>query len=104
MTKLLDAINGPQDLKGRSTEELEQIAGEVRELVVDTITTVGGHFASNLGAVELAVALHAVFDSPWDKIVWDVGHQAYPHKILTGRKDRLDTIRQLGGLRHGRGA
>jgi 1-deoxy-D-xylulose-5-phosphate synthase len=98
MTKMLDSISGPQDLKGLSIEELELVAQEVRQEVVDTITAVGGHFASNLGAVELTVALHAVFDSPWDKIVWDVGHQAYPHKILTGRRDRLDTIRQLGGL------
>ena len=73
MTKLLDSINGPQDLKGLSMEELEHgRAGSAQE-VVDTITAVGGHFASNLGAVELTVALHAVFDSPWDKIVWDVG-------------------------------
>ena len=98
MTKMLDSISGPQDLKGLSIEELELVAQEVRQEVVDTITAVGGHFASNLGAVELTVALHAVFDSPWDKIVWDVGHQAYPHKILTGRRDKLDTIRQLGGL------
>ncbi|MGI8587217.1 MAG: 1-deoxy-D-xylulose-5-phosphate synthase [Chloroflexia bacterium] len=98
MTKLLDSVNGPADLKNLTPDELDQVADEVRELIVTTITACGGHYASNLGAVELAVALHHVFDSPWDKIVWDVGHQAYPHKILTGRREKLDTIRQLGGI------
>ena len=98
MTRLLDSINGPADLKPLSPDELNQVAQEVRAQVMETITAIGGHYASNLGTVELTVALHYVFDSPWDKIVWDVGHQAYPHKILTGRRDRLDTIRQTGGL------
>ncbi len=98
MTQLLDGINDPADLKKLSISELEQVADEVRALLVETIPAVGGHFSSNLGTVELTVALHHVFDSPWDRIVWDVGHQAYPHKILTGRRDKLDTIRQLGGL------
>jgi 1-deoxy-D-xylulose-5-phosphate synthase len=98
MTRLLDSINGPADLKNRSIEELNQVAREVRELLIETIPAIGGHFSSNLGTVELSVALHHVFDSPWDKIVWDVGHQGYPHKILTGRRDKLNTIRQLRGL------
>src|SRR5437763_14335780 len=98
MTRLLDTINGPSDLRGLSTEELELLAQEVRQEIISTINTVGGHYASNLGTVELTVALHSIFNSPWDKIVWDVGHQAYPHKLLTGRKDRFDTIRQYGGL------
>jgi 1-deoxy-D-xylulose-5-phosphate synthase len=98
MTRLLDTINGPSDLRGLSTEELELLSQEVRQEIISTINTVGGHYASNLGTVELTVALHSVFNSPWDKIVWDVGHQAYPHKLLTGRKDRFNTIRQLGGL------
>ena len=98
MTKLLDTIKGPADLRGLSVSELELLAQEVREEIISTINTVGGHYASNLGTVELTVALHKVFESPKDKIVWDVGHQAYPHKLLTGRKDRFNTIRQYGGL------
>jgi len=98
MTRLLDSVNGPADLKKLSVDELNQVAQDVRDLLIETITSIGGHYASNLGTVELAVALHYVFDSPWDKLVWDVGHQAYPHKILTGRRDRLNTIRQLDGL------
>ncbi len=95
---LLPLIDGPADLKGRSDAELAQIAQEVRELIIDTIGEIGGHFGANLGTCELATVLHALLDSPRDKILWDVGHQAYPHKILTGRRDRLDTIRQYGGL------
>src|SRR6059058_1916837 len=98
MRRLLDTVNGPSDLRGLSVEELELLTQEVRQEIIATINTVGGHYASNLGTVELTVALHKVFNSPWDKLVWDVGHQAYPHKLLTGRKDRFDTIRQLGGL------
>jgi len=96
--RLLDSINGPADLTGRSDAELEQIAQEVRELVIDVIGEIGGHFGANLGTCELATVLHALLDSPRDKILWDVGHQAYPHKILTGRAERLETIRQYGGL------
>jgi 1-deoxy-D-xylulose-5-phosphate synthase len=95
---LLPAIDGPDDLKGRSDEELARISQEVRELIIDTIGEIGGHFGANLGTCELATVLHSLLDSPRDKILWDVGHQAYPHKILTGRRDRLDTIRQYGGL------
>jgi 1-deoxy-D-xylulose-5-phosphate synthase len=98
MTKLLDKIDGPADLKGFSDEELEQVAQEVRELIIDTIGEIGGHFGANLGACEIAVALHSLLDSPQDKILWDVGHQAYPHKVLTGRRERLGTIRKYMGL------
>jgi 1-deoxy-D-xylulose-5-phosphate synthase len=97
-TRLLDSIHGPEDLSGRSDDELRQIAQEVRELIIDVIGEIGGHFGANLGACELATVLHSLLDSPRDKILWDVGHQAYPHKVLTGRGDRLDTIRQYGGL------
>jgi 1-deoxy-D-xylulose-5-phosphate synthase len=96
--RLLDSISSPADLKDRSDEELAQIAQETRELIIDTIGEIGGHFGANLGTCELAVALHSLLDSPRDKILWDVGHQAYPHKVLTGRRERLDTIRQYRGL------
>ncbi|HUP27202.1 MAG TPA: 1-deoxy-D-xylulose-5-phosphate synthase [Chloroflexia bacterium] len=98
MTRLLDSITGPGDLRGLSVEELELLAQEVRQEIVSTINLIGGHYASNLGTVELTVALHRVFNSPVDKLVWDVGHQAYPHKILTGRLSRFNTIRQQGGI------
>jgi 1-deoxy-D-xylulose-5-phosphate synthase len=98
MTELLDQIDGPEDLKGLSDDELQLVAQEVRELIIETIGEIGGHFGANLGACELAVALHSLLDSPRDKILWDVGHQAYPHKVLTGRRDRLDTIRKYEGL------
>jgi 1-deoxy-D-xylulose-5-phosphate synthase len=96
--RLLDSIDSPADLKELPDEELQQVAQEVRELIIDTIGQIGGHFGANLGTCELTVALHSLLDSPTDKILWDVGHQAYPHKILTGRKDALDTIRQYQGL------
>src|SRR5918997_3789415 len=95
---LLETIDKPQDLHGLSTDELALVAQEVRELIIDTIGEIGGHFGANLGACEIATAIHSLIDSPTDKVLWDVGHQAYPHKILTGRKDRLDTIRKYGGL------
>ncbi len=98
MTPLLDTIDGPKDLKGLSDADLTQLAQEVREHIIDTVGEIGGHFGANLGTCELAVALHSVLESPKDKILWDVGHQAYPHKILTGRRDELSTIRQYGGL------
>jgi 1-deoxy-D-xylulose-5-phosphate synthase len=98
MTKLLDNIDTPADLKGLSDEQLTQVAQEVRELIIDTIGEIGGHFGANLGTCELAVALHSLLDSPRDKILWDVGHQSYPHKILTGRRDELPTIRQYEGM------
>ncbi len=96
--RLLESIHGPEDLAERSDEELQRIAQEVREQIIDVIGEIGGHFGANLGACEIAVALHSLLDSPRDKILWDVGHQAYPHKVLTGRRDRLDTIRQYRGL------
>ncbi len=96
--RLLDQVDGPEDLKGLSDDQLRQLAQEVRELIIDVIGEIGGHFGANLGTCELAVALHSLLDSPTDKILWDVGHQAYPHKVLTGRRDRLETIRQYRGL------
>jgi 1-deoxy-D-xylulose-5-phosphate synthase len=98
MPKLLDRINSPADLKALTLQELEQLASEIREELVTTVSANGGHLASNLGTVELTLALHRIFDSPRDKIVWDVGHQAYTHKLLTGRKSRFASIRQYGGL------
>jgi 1-deoxy-D-xylulose-5-phosphate synthase len=98
MTRLLDQIDGPADLKGLDDDQLQEVAQEVRELIIDTIGEIGGHFGANLGACEISVALHSLLDSPDDKILWDVGHQAYPHKVLTGRRDQLHTIRKYGGL------
>ncbi|MGA2013850.1 MAG: 1-deoxy-D-xylulose-5-phosphate synthase [Solirubrobacteraceae bacterium] len=98
MSDLLPSIHQPQDLHGLSDEQLQEIAQEVREHIIDTVGEIGGHFGANLGTCELAVALHSLLDSPRDKILWDVGHQAYPHKILTGRSRQLDTIRQYHGL------
>src|ERR671934_2424452 len=95
---LLDEIRAPQDLHKLNDDQLQQVAQEVRELIIDTIGEIGGHFGANLGACEIAWALHSLLDSPTDKIIWDVGHQAYPHKVLTGRRERLSTIRQYGGL------
>jgi 1-deoxy-D-xylulose-5-phosphate synthase len=98
MPRLLDSIHKPSDLHALKLDQLTQIAREMREELVDSVSRTGGHLSSNLGTVELAVALHSVFDSPRDKIVWDTGHQAYPHKMLTGRLDRLHTIRQEDGI------
>jgi 1-deoxy-D-xylulose-5-phosphate synthase len=95
---LLETINRPQDLHGLDDEQLQRVAQEVRELLIDTVGEIGGHFGANLGACEISVAAHSLLDSPRDKVLWDVGHQAYPHKILTGRRDRIHTIRQYGGL------
>jgi 1-deoxy-D-xylulose-5-phosphate synthase len=96
--RILDRVDDPADLRGLDDDQLQQLAQEIRELVIDTIGEIGGHFGANLGTCELAVALHSLLESPRDKILWDVGHQAYPHKVLTGRRDQLDTIRQYGGL------
>ncbi len=95
---LLGKIEGPEDLRGLSEQQLQTLAQEVRTHIIDTVGEIGGHFGANLGTCELAVALHSVLESPKDKILWDVGHQAYPHKILTGRRDSLETIRQYGGI------
>src|SRR3954465_2937044 len=98
MARILDRIDRPQDLHDLPEDELVQVAQEVREHIIDTVGQIGGHFGANLGTCELAVALHSLLDSPTDKILWDVGHQAYPHKILTGRRDRIATIRKYAGL------
>jgi 1-deoxy-D-xylulose-5-phosphate synthase len=98
MTEYLHRIDKPQDLHDLSEDELQKVAQEVREHIIDTVGEIGGHFGANLGACEIAVALHSLLDSPRDKILWDVGHQAYPHKILTGRRDQLQTIRKYEGL------
>ncbi|ARW47937.1 1-deoxy-D-xylulose-5-phosphate synthase [Acetobacter sp. AC2005] len=94
----LDRVEYPADLRNLSVEQLKQVADELRAETVDAVSTTGGHLGASLGVVELTVALHAVFDTPDDKVIWDVGHQAYPHKILTGRRDRIRTLRQPGGL------
>jgi len=96
--KLLDSINFPQDIKNLPEEKLPQLCNEVRNFLINSVSQTGGHLGSNLGVVELTVAIHRVFDTPNDLLIWDVGHQAYPHKILTGRKDRMQTIRKRGGL------
>jgi len=95
---LLPRINSPADLKPLSLRQLEQLSGEIREYIISVVSRVGGHLGPSLGVVELTLALHKTFDSPADKIVWDVGHQAYPHKIITGRRDRFPTLRQYGGV------
>ena len=97
-SSLLDIIDMPQDLRRLEKKQLPQVAAELREFLLDSVGKTGGHFASNLGAVELTVALHYVYDTPEDHLVWDVGHQSYPHKILTGRKNQMHTMRQYGGL------
>jgi 1-deoxy-D-xylulose-5-phosphate synthase len=96
--KFLSEINSPADLRQLRVEDLQEVADEVRQFIIDTCSQVGGHTGASLGAVELAVAMHYVFDTPNDRLVWDVGHQAYAHKILTGRRDQLDTIKQEGGI------
>lgn len=95
---LISAIDSPADLRKLPASELEKVAAELRQYLIDTVSQMGGHFAAGLGAVELTVALHYVFDTPHDRVVWDVGHQAYPHKVLTGRRDDLRTIKCKGGL------
>jgi len=97
-TPLLDKVSSPDDLKVLSVAELEQLAAEVRAEMIDAVSVTGGHLGAGLGVVELTVALHAVFDTPRDRLIWDVGHQAYPHKILTGRRGDIRTLRQSGGL------
>jgi len=96
--RLLNTIDSPADLKGLSLEDLQQLAGEIRQQIIETTSRTGGHLAPSLGAVELALALHYVFDAPKDKIIWDVGHQAYAHKLITGRRDRFHTLRTYGGI------
>ncbi len=95
---LLASVNDPADLRKMSRAELKTLARELREFVLESVSQTGGHLSSNLGTVELTIALHAVYDTPRDRFVWDVGHQTYPHKILTGRRDRMGSLRQLGGI------
>ena len=95
---ILDRIKKPNDVKALNIAEWEMLAGEIREFLVDSLSVTGGHLASNLGVVELTIALHRVLDFPQDKLIWDVGHQAYTHKILTGRKNQFATLRKTGGL------
>ena len=95
---LLSTIESPQDLRKLPESSLKAVASELRAYLLESVSQSGGHFAAGLGSIELTVALHYLFETPEDRLVWDVGHQAYPHKILTGRKDRLPTIRQWGGL------
>ena len=97
-TPLLDGVDTPEDLRTLKPEQLRQVADELRDEMISAVGTTGGHLGSGLGVVELTVALHYVFDTPRDTLIWDVGHQAYPHKILTGRRDRIRTLRQGGGL------
>ena len=96
--ELLQTINDPADLRQLDRKALGQLATELRAFVLESVSRTGGHLSSNLGTVELTIALHYVFNTPEDRIVWDVGHQSYPHKILTGRRDAMDRIRMLGGI------
>ncbi len=98
MARILDGIHSPKDIRGFSLDELNQLAAEMRQEVISVVSEVGGHFASTLGAIELTLALHYVFNTPEDRIVWDTGHQCYAHKLICGRRERLGTIRQFGGL------
>src|SRR6202012_1182483 len=97
-TPLLDGVKSPADLRKLPKTQLRQFADELRTDLIDIVSVTGGHFGAGLGVVELTTALHYVFDTPKDRIIWDVGHQAYPHKIITGRRDRMRTLRQGGGL------
>ena len=97
-TPLLDQIDSPEDLRRLEKSDLQSLADEVRHEMINAVSVTGGHLGAGLGVVELTVALHYVFDTPRDRLIWDVGHQAYPHKILTGRRDRIRTLRQGGGL------
>ena len=97
-TPLLDTIRTPEDLRKLKVEQVRQVADELRQETIDAVSVTGGHFGAGLGVVELTTAIHYVFDTPNDKLVWDVGHQAYPHNILTGRRAEIRTLRQPGGL------
>ena len=98
MAGVLDRVNNVEDLKRLTLEEKNVLAEDIRKLIIETVSKNGGHLASNLGVVELTIAIHSVFNAPNDKIIWDVGHQSYVHKILTGRKDKMPTLRQFGGM------
>src|SRR4051794_39337716 len=97
-TPLLDRVRIPADMRNFSTDQLKQVADELRAETIHAVSQTGGHLGASLGVVELTVAIHAVFETPRDRLIWDVGHQAYPHKILTGRRDRIRTLRTGGGL------
>src|ERR1041385_570823 len=97
-TPLLDTIRTPDDLRRLKVDQLRQVADELRQETIDAVSVTGGHFGAGLGVVELTTAIHYIFDTPRDRLIWDVGHQAYPHKILTGRRDRIRTLRTGGGL------
>src|SRR5512140_3981349 len=98
MTRLLDSIDTPHDLRKLDRKDLPRVAQEIRDQIIDVVSHLGGHFGGNLGVVELTLALHYVFDTPRDQIVWDTGHQSYPHKLITGRRDTFHTIRQHNGI------
>ena len=95
---LLDTVENPKDVKKLDRKDLKNLCDEVRDFMISKVSQTGGHLGAGLGVVELTVALHYIFDTPKDKIVWDVGHQTYPHKIITGRRDRIKTLRKGGGL------
>ena len=95
---MLEKVNYPEDLRKLDLQQKKQLAQELREKMIQTVSNTGGHLASNLGVVELTIVLHAIFNTPIDKIIWDVGHQTYVHKMLTGRKEKLHTLRQMNGL------
>ena len=99
---LLDLITEPSDLRALDDENLDQLAEELRAFLIESVSRSGGHFSAGLGCIELTIALHYLYDTPHDRIVWDVGHQAYPHKILTGRKHAIESIKKTGGLEIGR--
>ena len=96
--KILNNVNYPEDVKKLNIKEKNILAEEIREKLISLVSKTGGHLASNLGVVELTIALHSVYNAPIDKIIWDVGHQTYVHKMLTGRKDKLESLRKLDGL------
>ena len=98
MEDILNNITNPKDLKKLNYEDKKELAEEIRSYIIDVVSKNGGHLASNLGVVELTIALHSIFDTPKDKIIWDVGHQTYVHKILTGRKNQMKTLRRLDGI------
>ena len=97
-TPLLDTIKTPEDLRKLRPDQMRQVADELRQETIDAVSVTGGHFGAGLGVIELTTAIHYVFNTPADRLIWDVGHQAYPHKILTGRRDRIRTLRTGGGL------
>ena len=98
MTQLLSSIHSPKDVRALSRAQLTTLSNELRDFIVQSVAKTGGHLSSNLGTVELTVALHYIFNTPHDRIIWDVGHQSYPHKILTGRREKMSTLRQAGGI------